>query len=78
MRRKNFVDLPRSERNKNSGIAKNLWIGNDRTRHSRHVTKFFTAGKEIGIVTSGTFSPTLNKAIGLAFIDINSARRILK
>ena len=33
-------------------------------------TKYFIGEKEIGIVTSGTFSPTLNKAIGLAFIDI--------
>jgi aminomethyltransferase len=26
--------------------------------------------REIGLVTSGTFSPTLNKAIGLAFVDV--------
>ena len=37
---------------------------------ARHGYKVFHAAKEIGIVTSGTFSPTLNKAIGLAFVDM--------
>jgi aminomethyltransferase len=37
---------------------------------ARHGYKVFAGEREIGIVTSGTFSPTLNKAIGLAFIDI--------
>ncbi|SEL28801.1 aminomethyltransferase [Carnobacterium iners] len=32
-------------------------------------------GKEIGIVTSGTKSPTLNKSIGLAFINIENSER---
>jgi aminomethyltransferase len=30
-------------------------------------------GKEIGTVTSGTMSPSLNKAIGLGYIDVSSA-----
>jgi aminomethyltransferase len=38
---------------------------------ARHGYKVFHGGKEIGIITSGTFSPTFNKAIGLAFIDID-------
>ena len=38
---------------------------------ARHGYQVFHGGQEIGIVTSGTFSPTLNKAIGLAFIDKN-------
>jgi len=38
---------------------------------ARHGYKVFCDGKEIGIVTSGTFSPTLNKAIALAFIDVD-------
>ncbi|MHB8138512.1 MAG: glycine cleavage system aminomethyltransferase GcvT [Smithellaceae bacterium] len=37
---------------------------------ARHNYKVLSGSREIGIVTSGTFSPTLNKAIGLAFIDI--------
>ena len=30
-------------------------------------------GKEIGTVTSGTMSPSLNKAIGMGYIDVSSA-----
>jgi aminomethyltransferase len=36
---------------------------------ARHGYQVLSGGREIGIVTSGTFSPTLNKAVGLAFID---------
>ncbi len=56
---------------KNSGISSKL-VGIEMTGRgiARHGYKVFHGGKEIGIVTSGTFSPTLNKAIGLAFIDI--------
>lgn len=37
---------------------------------ARHNYKVLIGDREIGIVTSGTFSPTLNKAIGLAFVDV--------
>ncbi|MBC2318909.1 glycine cleavage system aminomethyltransferase GcvT [Listeria booriae] len=37
----------------------------------RHDYKVFAADKEIGIVTSGTQSPTLGKNLGLALIDID-------
>lgn len=30
-------------------------------------------GKKIGVVTSGTMSPTLNKAIGMGYVDVSSA-----
>ncbi|ABR31718.1 glycine cleavage system protein T [Thermosipho melanesiensis] len=36
---------------------------------ARHGYKVFKDGKEIGYVTSGTFSPTLNQAIGMALIE---------
>ncbi len=45
---------------------------------ARHGYKVMSGAREIGLVTSGTFSPTLNKAIGLAFVDIEFARRIRK
>jgi len=32
--------------------------------------KFFVDNKEIGNITSGTMSPTLNKPIGMAYVDI--------
>nr|WP_323128252.1 glycine cleavage system aminomethyltransferase GcvT [Thermosipho ferrireducens] len=35
---------------------------------ARHGYKIFKDGEEIGYVTSGTFSPTLNKAIGMGLI----------
>lgn len=37
---------------------------------ARHGYKVFKDGKEAGIVTSGTHSPTLEKAIGLAFVPV--------
>ena len=36
---------------------------------ARHATEIFIDDKRIGHVTSGGFSPMLNKAIGLAYID---------
>jgi len=36
---------------------------------ARHGYRVFSGQSEIGLVTSGTFSPTLNKAIGLAFVE---------
>jgi len=39
---------------------------------ARNKNKIFSNEKEIGYVTSGAFSPTLKKAIGLALIDFDS------
>jgi aminomethyltransferase len=36
----------------------------------RHGYKVFKDGQEIGLVTSGTQSPTLNKGIGVAYVAI--------
>ncbi len=38
---------------------------------ARHGYKVFREGKEIGEVTSGTFTPTLQKAVGLAFVPVS-------
>ena len=69
---KEFIGKKALMARKNSGISNKL-VGIEMTGRgiARHGYKVFHGGKEIGIVTSGTFSPTLNKAIGLAFIDIN-------
>jgi aminomethyltransferase len=69
---KEFIGKTALMARKNSGSANKL-VGIEMTGRgiARHGYKVFHGGKEIGIVTSGTFSPTLNKAIGLAFIDIN-------
>jgi aminomethyltransferase len=69
---KEFVGSVALKAKQKSGITKKL-VGLEMTGRgiARHGYKVFHGGKEIGIVTSGTFSPTLNKAIGLAFIDID-------
>ena len=68
---KGFIGSAVLKAKKNSGIKKKL-AGLEMTGRgiARHGYKVFAGEREIGIVTSGTFSPTLNKAIGLAFIDI--------
>ena len=70
--RKEFVGSAALRAKQNSGIKKKL-AGLEMTGRgiARHGYKVFHSGKEIGMVTSGTFSPSLNKAIGLAFIDID-------
>lgn len=68
---KEFIGSAVFKAQKNSGLKKKL-VGLEMTGRgiARHGYKVFQGNKEIGVVTSGTFSPTLNKAIGLAFIDI--------
>jgi len=41
---------------------------------ARHGYKVFKDGTEVGIVTSGTHSPTLEKAIGLAFVPVELSK----
>ena len=68
---KEFVGKAALMARKNSGIGNKL-VGIEMTGRgiARHGYKVFHNQQEIGIVTSGTFSPTLNKAIGLAFVDM--------
>jgi aminomethyltransferase len=42
-------------------------------RIAREGSAVFLGGKEIGLVTSGTFSPTLEKPIAMAYIDMGTA-----
>jgi aminomethyltransferase len=59
---------------KDAGLKKKL-VGFEMTGRgiARHEYPVMKNGKTIGTVTSGTFSPTLNKAVGLAFVDIEFA-----
>ena len=68
---KEFVGKEALMARKKSSIGNKL-VGIEMTDRgiARHGYKVFHNQREIGIVTSGTFSPTLNKAIGLAFIDV--------
>ncbi len=69
---KEFVGKTALMARKNSGSGNKL-VGIEMTGRgiARHCYKVFHNNREIGIVTSGTFSPTLNKAIGMAFIDLS-------
>jgi aminomethyltransferase len=68
---KEFVGKAALMARKNSGIGNKL-VGIEMTGRgiARHGYKVFHDKREIGIVASGTFSPTLNKAIGLAFVNM--------
>lgn len=71
---KNFIGREKLMEQKKNGIKKIL-IGiecSDR-RQPRHLNKIFKNGKEIGFVTSGVFSPHLNKGIGMGYIETGSA-----
>jgi aminomethyltransferase len=67
---KEFIGKAALLAKRNSGGCNKL-VGIEMTGRgiARHGYKVFHNQQEIGIVTSGTFSPTLNKAIGLAFVD---------
>jgi aminomethyltransferase len=69
---KDFIGKTALVARKNSGKGNKL-VGIEMTGRgiARHGYKVFHNQREIGIVTSGTFSPTLNKAIGLAFVDMS-------
>lgn len=72
---KDFTGKKKLMEQKNNGIKKTL-IGiesNDR-RQPRHLNRIFKDEKEIGFVTSGVFSPHLNKGIGMGYIYTGSAR----
>ncbi|MCX8094266.1 MAG: glycine cleavage system aminomethyltransferase GcvT [Candidatus Goldbacteria bacterium] len=72
---KDFTGKQALLKQKKEGIRKTL-IGiecNDR-RQPRHLNKIFKNGKEIGFVTSGVFSPHLNRGIGMGYIFTDSAK----
>lgn len=68
---KEFIGRDALIRQKNEGVKRKLvgFVVEDRgiARHGYKVCKY---GREVGEVTSGTFSPTLQRAIGLAFVPV--------
>jgi len=66
---KNFVGSTALRQMKEKGLSRKL-VGFEMEDRgiARHGYKVFKEGREIGIVTSGTFTPTLQKAVGFAFI----------
>lgn len=67
---KDFTGKEALLKQKNSGVKRMLTgITVDGRRTPRHTNKIFAGEKEIGFVTSGVFSPFINKGIGFAYID---------
>jgi aminomethyltransferase len=67
---KEFTGCEALRKQKEEGVKKKL-IGFEMMDRgiARHGYKVFGNGREIGRVTSGTFAPTLSKAVGFAFVD---------
>lgn len=58
------------EKQKADGPARRLvGLRTDTRRPLRHGDKIVSAGKEVGEITSGGFSPILEKGIGLAYVE---------
>ena len=68
---KEFIGRDALKRQKEDGVRKKL-VGFELTERgiARHGYPVYAGGEKIGEVTSGTFSPTLGKAIGLAFVPV--------
>lgn len=67
---KDFIGCEVLRKQKQEGVRRKI-VGFEMIDRgiARHGYKVFKDDQEIGIVTSGTFSPTLNKAIGFAFVS---------
>jgi len=68
---KEFIGRDALKKQKEDGVRKKL-VGFELTDRgiARHGYPVYSGGEKIGEVTSGTFSPTLGKAIGLAFVPV--------
>ena len=68
---KDFIGRDALMRQKKKGVSRKLvgfeMIDRGIARGGYKVLKY---GREVGDVTSGTFAPTLNKAVGLAFVPV--------
>lgn len=72
---KDFVGRPVIEKHKTEGVSRKL-VGFemiDRGIPRQGYAIFDAAGNQIGEVTSGTQSPSLQKAIGLGYVSVESA-----
>jgi aminomethyltransferase len=69
---KDFAGSAALRKLKENGLTRKL-VGFEMEERgiARHGYKVFNDGGEIGVVTSGTFTPTLQKAVGLAFVPIS-------
>ncbi len=73
---KNFIGKDVLLKQKVEGVKQKIMgIISDTRRSPREKYKIYSGEEEIGIVTSGTFSPALNAGIGLGFIKTDAARQ---
>ncbi|MEO6189573.1 MAG: glycine cleavage system aminomethyltransferase GcvT [Saprospiraceae bacterium] len=72
LNKENFIGKNWLTRQKTEGLHKKLvaFTLEDRRVPRHHYEVQNTQGNKIGMVTSGTFSPSLNKSIGLAYVLI--------
>ena len=70
----NFTGRDVLQKEKDRGLQRKL-VGFEMVDRgiARHGYQVVEGGKEIGIVTSGTHSPTLKKAIGLAYLPLDKS-----
>ena len=73
---KDFIDRSLLEKQKKEGVARKLtgFEMIDKGIPRKDYKLLNSSGKEIGIVTSGTISPILQKGIGMAYVETNEAR----
>ncbi|NQT23444.1 MAG: glycine cleavage system aminomethyltransferase GcvT [Candidatus Omnitrophica bacterium] len=66
---KNFIGKEALLKQKDNGVKRNL-VGfiSDTRRSPRHDYKAYSGDKEIGTVTSGSFSPSLSCGIGMGYV----------
>ena len=72
---KDFIGKDALVTQKGEGLKRKIGALSSETRRApREGHKIYSeAGEEIGIITSGTFSPCLKKGIGLGFVDMQHA-----
>jgi glycine cleavage system T protein (aminomethyltransferase) len=69
-----FVGKAALERHKREGLSRKLvGLEAEGRRVPRHGMSVEAGGREIGTVTSGTFAPSLEKAIAMAYVDVGSS-----
>ncbi|MGB3533658.1 MAG: glycine cleavage system aminomethyltransferase GcvT [Microcoleaceae cyanobacterium] len=74
-RKKDFIGRPILEQQKTQGVSKRLVGLEMQGRYiARHDYPVKVGGETVGIVTSGTISPTLSKAIALAYLPTEFAK----
>jgi aminomethyltransferase len=72
---KDFVGSSALKKLKEKGLTRKL-VGFEMEERgiARHGYKVFKDATEVGVVTSGTYTPTLQKAVGLAFVPVSHSK----